>query len=451
MLLDRFGKTKLAEKPNIPTTEFSQAAQPSYRKSANALIALSSSSSIDSSRGLIVVTDIELTQHPVGQGGMMSGWLEFSDPSSRSFHWIYDCGSNQTTELNREIDKVVARGQVDFLFLSHLDSDHISGIDRLLSSKVRVYEVVLPYLNDLDRLIAVAHDAATGALAGTFLTFLSDIEGWFRNRGVERITYITPRDDDDEGGEGPDLPPVGEDRASGTIEPRWSRRPIEMIDGIGRRLESGASLRLATRSGFVNWILAPYAHRPSDKDLATFRAKIQSQFNEDVGTPGFLSATLRDPKMRDLLRSCYDLIWSDHNLVSMALYSGPRNSERWKSSESNFFPYLWPDPSGPIGWLGTGDMHLNVPRRWKAFHSHYSPLLDKVNVFCLPHHGSDRNFHMSLPDAMSHVMHFVAAAGPNGYGHPGKLVKRKIKASGKQLVVVSNKVGSALVWNHRSL
>jgi hypothetical protein len=395
--------------------------------------------------------EIELTQHPVGQGGMMSGRLEFSDQPHRAFHWIYDCGSNQTTELNREIDKVVARGHVDFLFLSHLDSDHISGIDRLLSSKARVLEVVLPYLNDLDRLVAVSHDAATGTLAGTFLTFLSNVEGWFRDRGVERITYVTPREDDDEGDEGPDLPQLGEDRASGTMEPRWSRKPMQEGDGISQRLEPGTSLLLRTGTGLVDWILAPYAHRPSDKDLATFRAEIRSKFNADASTPGFLSTILRNPQMRDVLRRCYDLIWSDHNLVSMALYSGPLNLKRWKSSESNLFPYLWMAPSGAAGWLGTGDMHLNVPRRWKAFHSHYSRLLDNVNVFCLPHHGSDRNFHMSLPGAVGNARHFVAAAGRNGYGHPGKLVQRQIHASGREFVVVSDKVDSALEWKHHSL
>lgn len=144
-----------------------------------------------------------MTQHPVGQGGMMSGMVAI--PGGR-FYWVYDCGSNQTEALNREIALVAARGEVDCLFLSHLDSDHVNGIDRLLMA-TRVKEVVLPYLNELDRLITAAHDDTTGALTGGFLAFLSDIEGWFGTRGVERVTYIMPRDDDDvDGGDGPDLP-----------------------------------------------------------------------------------------------------------------------------------------------------------------------------------------------------------------------------------------------------
>jgi hypothetical protein len=133
---------------------------------------------------------------------MMSGLLTIP---GRRFHWVYDCGSNQTEALTREIALVAAHGVLDCLHLSHLDSDHVNGLDRLLMA-TRVKEVVLPYLNDLDRLIAAAHDEAAGTLSGGFLTFLGDIEGWFGARGVQRVTFIMPRDDDGEGGGGPELP-----------------------------------------------------------------------------------------------------------------------------------------------------------------------------------------------------------------------------------------------------
>lgn len=83
-----------------------------------------------------------LIQHPVGQGGLMSGLLELPD---RTIHWVYDCGSNQAEPRDREIAIVEGHGNLDVLFLSHLDSDHVNGIDRLLMS-VKVQEVVLPDL-----------------------------------------------------------------------------------------------------------------------------------------------------------------------------------------------------------------------------------------------------------------------------------------------------------------
>ena len=43
---------------------------------------------------------VTLTQHAVGQGGLMSGLIEID---GGSFHWVYDCGSNQLDALKREI------------------------------------------------------------------------------------------------------------------------------------------------------------------------------------------------------------------------------------------------------------------------------------------------------------------------------------------------------------
>lgn len=399
--------------------------------------------------------DVTLTQHPVGQGGMMSGLLNI--PGGR-FHWVYDCGSNQTEALNREIALIASRGDVDFLFLSHLDSDHVNGIDRLLMATC-VKEVVLPYLNDLDRLIAAAHDDATGALSGGFLSFLGDIEGWFGARGVERVTYIIPRDDDDDGekGGGPELP-RSDGGGKGPIRAKWSEVPKEQgaspssygESGEGLvvlRLETTASLQLFAPHGMLDWLLIPYAHRPPDAKLVAFRAAMECLLESNY--PAQLEDMLSDPALREKVRECYDLIWSDHNLVSMALYAGPRDSGPWHG-ECLHHPRWWHHHRHglAVGWLGTGDMHLNGARRRKAMLNHYQGVLDQVNVFGLPHHGSHRNFHAALPGALPNMIQCVAATGPNGYGHPSDVVKQAVQSAGREFVQVSDKGRSVLQWKH---
>jgi Metallo-beta-lactamase superfamily len=401
------------------------------------------------------VMDVTLTQHPVGQGGMMSGLLNI--PGGQ-FHWVYDCGSNQSEALNREIALVAARGDVDCLFLSHLDSDHVNGVDRLLMA-TGVKEVVLPYLNDLDRLIAAAHDHATGALSGGFLTFLSDMEGWFGARGVERVTFIMPRDDDDEGedGRGPELP-RSDGGGEGPIRAKWSHPAQDYSapagDSLSRskgpmvqRFETTASLHLSAASGMLDWLLLPYAHRPSEAQLLAFRKAMHRKFGPKY--PARLKALLSDPALREMVRECYDLIWSDHNLVSMALYAGPRESQHWQG-DCLSKPLWWHhyQQSNAVGWFETGDMHLNVGRRRKAFVHHYRDVLDQVNVFALPHHGSHRNFHDSLFGELPNMSQCVAATGPNGYGHPSDSVKQSVHSSGKEFVHVSHKGKSVLQWRH---
>jgi hypothetical protein len=401
--------------------------------------------------------EVTLTQHPVGQGGMMSGRL--SVPGGR-FLWIYDCGSNQTAALEREIDSITQESHVDCLFLSHLDSDHVNGVDRLLS-RVPVREVVLPYLENLDRWVAAAHDIATGTSTGTFLTFLSDAEGWFGERGVERVTYITPRSDDDEGDEGPASPEPSDGDGEGQLHAKWSHPGKDIAQSkspigrpIARTMPLGAYQRLQDSFRTLDWVLVPYAHRPSKRALEAFEEELKSQFGDPLDTAHLLATVLKNASRRDALRDCYDLIWSDHNLVSMALYAGPLRSERWKdhyvtSMHGYRLRYGMHHPQC-VGWLGTGDMHLNVARRRKAFLAHYRQLLDQVNVFGLPHHGSDRNFDTSLPTALPHATQFVAATGPNSYGHPGERTRRAVTANGKAFVRVSDRPRSCLEWWHRS-
>lgn len=350
---------------------------------------------------------------------------------------------------------VSSRGDVNCLFLSHLDSDHVKGIDRLLLSS-QVNEVVLPYLNDLDRLIAAAHDEARGTLSGDFLTFLSDPTAWFGARGVARVTHIIPSDDDDEdGGGGPEVPRF-DGGGEGPIKAKWlhSRSGDAQFSGdrqgrgkgpVVRKFELGSMLCLSAANGMLDWLLLPYAHRPSDSRLKAFQKAMFRQFGPKYRFR--LKAMINDAEMRKKIRACYDLIWSDHNLVSLALYAGPSDSSAW-SSECRSPPGWWRGTGGVVGWLETGDMHLDVGRRRNAMLRHYQYVLNQVNVFALPHHGSHRNFHQSLPAMLPNLTQCVAAAGPNGYGHPNLEVRELVQSAGIEFVHVTDRGQSALQWRH---
>lgn len=388
----------------------------------------------------------------------MSGLLEI--PGGR-FHWVYDCGSNQKDALTREIVKVAAYGEIDCLLLSHLDSDHVNGIDQLLGN-VRVREVVLPYLNNVDRFLLAARDAASGALSGTSVAMLADIPGWFGARGVERVTFIEPRSDDDDGeGPGPDLPDGGLDGAiEGAIQAKWSRAAKGEVRTPGIAQASGPYVQLLQTQATMqflpsygprlDWVLAPYAHRPSLKQMKAFEDALLAAFGRNGLEDNFWLAVLGDATKRKKLRDCYDVIWSDHNLVSMALYAGPVQAASWSghhvSGSHQWFPSQF---CGAVGWLGTGDMHLDVKVRRKRFVTHFDALLPRVNVFGLPHHGSWLNYDHALPNVMPNACQFVAAAGPNSYDHPSALVKRSVRAAGKQFVRVNDKAMAALQWRHQ--
>ena len=390
---------------------------------------------------------VTLTQHPVGQGGMMSGLLE--TPISR-FHWVYDCGSNQIDALKREIGNVVANGPVDALFLSHLDKDHVHGVETLLEATT-VAEVVLPYLDPVDRLLAVAYGAATGGLTGTYMAMLNDPVSWFQERGVDRVTFINT--DDDDGGElGGFEFPGGGGSADGPLKPKWlppfaspqTNAPKDAPDSLQ---PVGSTLLFPT----VDWILLPYAHKPSKAKLLAFRQALHAAFGRAYMRRDFFASIVADRAKRANLRLCYDEIWRGHNLVSMALYAGPS-----QPMQSRVLQYVgkWRNRialryTGEVGWLGTGDMHLDVAVRRKRFLDFYSKVLDRVNVFGLPHHGSLHNFDQAILPPMPNFTQATAAAGPNSYGHPSKLVRDSVESLGRQFVKVSEQAKRVVIWKHQ--
>jgi hypothetical protein len=77
----------------------------------------------------------------------------------------------------------MANCQIDCLFMSKLDSAQVNGINQLLGN-LRVREVVLTYLNSVDRFLLAARDGASRLLSGTAVAMPADIPGWFNAPGV---------------------------------------------------------------------------------------------------------------------------------------------------------------------------------------------------------------------------------------------------------------------------
>lgn len=74
--------------------------------------------------------------HPVGQGAFFTEQF-FDSAGNAVFNVVYDCGEYRTTKhLDKEIENTLnvtgAPDVIDVMFISHLDDDHINGIDHLI-------------------------------------------------------------------------------------------------------------------------------------------------------------------------------------------------------------------------------------------------------------------------------------------------------------------------------
>ncbi len=162
----------------------------------------------------------------------------------------------------------------------------------------------------------------------------------------------------------------------------------------------------------------PVIARDAQKGLNDFRKALRDAFGSR-GRAVTLKQVLREAKNRegrDKLRRCYDTLWVNHNLVSMSLYSGPYTKPHNRG-------HIWINKTAQRyvlhgGWLSTGDANLGSHSRRTSLLNYYGRLLDFINVFVVPHHGSASYFHIDLPKAFPAMELAVAAAGRNPYGHP---------------------------------
>ncbi len=79
--------------------------------------------------------------HNVGQGLFYSGHLD-----NNHFNFVYDCGTSSAQKcIENAVDNQLPFRDIDFVVISHLHKDHISGLKRLIDN-YNVKKVYLPYL-----------------------------------------------------------------------------------------------------------------------------------------------------------------------------------------------------------------------------------------------------------------------------------------------------------------
>lgn len=433
-------------------------------------------------------------QFPVGQGCFHAGTIG-AHTGTGEVHYIYDCGSQQQRPLQSAIDLHKAKTSlVQALFVSHLDSDHVSGLDRLLAG-VEVDTVYLPHLHLTVLLLDLVEADLNGALSASLIEASISPQSWFGRRGVRRVVRIRgltsppqdspPDSNEDDSPEGPAEDEQG--RLEGS--PSEVRGDLSLVERplprqvrpakAGERaalLEAEARFEVMIQarphdlqdSHDLHWLLQPHVD-PAPKErrhafLRAVRTALGLQSRQRL-TFRRISAALRDLRGRNSLRACYDEIIAggarrNHNRVSMSLYSGPRNGEsEWDYSARAYPLDAWFDAEEywgqfgrsanlfqrkAVGWLGTGDAALNrkeVRTRWQEA---YEPVRDDISTLLLPHHGSRHNFSCELLQFPNLELCVASGRHPSRYGHPSGEVVSTIQRSGRTLCHVTQSEYSGL-------
>ncbi len=375
------------------------------------------------------------TQHSVGQGGFHSAVI---DDGSNSFRYAYDCGSTNGNRLStcvHELKKETDR--LDVLFLSHLDQDHANGVDLLLGL-IEVGTVVLPYLSPFERLVLVAEFLAnptSNVSPASLLAMLGNPVDWLAGRGVRQVIFVTPPG---EGADPPTRPEPADSPADGDMKLDISAA-TEISKGRSTSPRRGVSVTelestplFVTTSGRPFWALVPFVQPEAARETQFLAAaakilKLRSPAVEHKKWLDSLKNVLTNRTTTKALADAYTThIRRDRNLTSMCLYSGPIVPAYAEVYWSEGFRYRrhrvpnseFDDGGAGIGWLGTGDAHLDVKKRRDAFEYFYRYYLPDAGTVVLPHHGSKANIKTGFLQKNTYRTWVAAYGTRNSYGHP---------------------------------
>lgn len=356
--------------------------------------------------------------HPIGQGAFYSE--RFFDFEERTLNIVYDCGVEKVEERHKKIVRASFTKDdiIDYLFISHLDDDHISLVKTLKESVQRIYNVVLPYIDREDielqyALSLISNDSNTLY----FWRWLRDSLNGERNAmdDNESMFHIV-------------LPE----------EKKY------LHDRNNRVHISGVPFQI---NNITDWIFIPYTKhldRVNELDNELEALLDDTDFKRELSHIGikidslhtFKRALTRD-SFADLisndfikkkLQDAYKNISGTINQNSLLIYSGPSFKQEdqtrhfeflslFDSSTRTAFDSLWLfNENLRVACLYTGDSDFDMA----IYKRDFGELWDNVGTIQLPHHGSLTSFKLSKNKSEFDRPYIIplSCGETNRYGHP---------------------------------
>lgn len=334
----------------------------------------------------------ERFQYRVGHGGFHATIVEGGGSTDSHLVYVYDVGAAPSKPLLRTaIGSFVAElrkrslTRVDYVIVSHIDEDHVNGIDELLNAlkfaSINVGNVILPWLTSAEKLLTKSRTPRRGRstvvmnLAGSD----HDAREYLLHLGAEEVTFL--RTDSDSR---PDEPvPLstavsGRNLASGLL-PSWKLVAVR-IDPPTAALDAFVA-DLKARIQSHNSSLDPRKVSDHAACLTKYRAEIRAAMRSKT-----VRKELRTTKIGPSLTN-----WSSISLYGGAASSGTCTPVKPRVADDLMMSCVH-------GWLHTGDLPLNVRDVWDAFEHEWKRHLGPVQVCALtaPHHGSKHSHKRTL-------------------------------------------------------
>jgi hypothetical protein len=352
---------------------------------------------------------ITRTFHSVGHGAFYTE-KHFNDANNEQLNIVYDCGSlGKIANLKPIIKNAYSPNDwIDYLFISHLDKDHISGINELNKRVNKKFKnVIMPLLNNIDKLFIMGKWEDDEV--DEFGDLVIEPEVVFSDPHIIFIKKANPLQYD--------------------IEYEQTINQNEHI----RINESGSVIFPSSVN--EEWIFKHYNYCESER-IIQFERELNKIGLGDIKTyKGKQLLNLLKSRKKDI-KECYNNIDGDINENSMIIYSGPDNNI--DGIYQSFQASVVQQPQN-FKWINkpaciyTGDSDCNKNDLSKIFDIYW----EHIGTIQIPHHGSINNYNHNNIFGKSKGFYCLISCNSLDSLHPNIAVSSDIDNSGHCHVCVT--------------
>jgi|GEM_PF-2677885 len=366
-----------------------------------------------------------------GQGSFYGGQI-WQRETNQVFTVVYDCGTSpfitgNNQSLNNEINYFKCKShyfprnndEIELLFISHLDYDHVSGLKRLLT-EFKVKNIILPYIEKKHRQFFLTSISDNNDPAGelTFEEYFSFIENpnqfilqnskdtkqfFIKSNGKTEIEY------------------QGYDNNDNQSENIYSRGTLnnDTTELIG---QTSVSVYENNLQFFIkrNWEFTTYAKSVSenaiDKLHACLKKKLKKKPTDNLSLDDLKNIVTTN---RTEAHKCYTDCIGDINSHGLVLLHGPIRFEHlcgriYSNCELSRFQndyhyhrhhydehHFNNNNRAMLGTLLLGDTSINPNNNPIDFPQAFKDKLVNVRVVQVPHHGSSKNWDFTAFKALN--------------------------------------------------
>ncbi len=381
--------------------------------------------------------------YPIGQGA-------FYAEKHENFNIVYDCGSNSYKSSRPVVQQAFSNeDEIDILFISHLDLDHVSLIETLKDTVKKINYVILPLLHEEQKVFLISlyqilleEEEKEGYTI--LLNILKDPQIFFGED--TKIIYVD----------------------SAKIEPKDSEpKYIEELD-----FEIPSGQKIITKK-IKNWVFIPHNHKHTERDQLLVDKLEKGNFDVDKlkkGEENYILCKIKNKKEKKKLHTIYDTLPGENknkkikknkniNENSMFLYSGPieqdskgtvficklithtdgteiltgtsievndgagRTIHSVNDKEFYTAEYVMLNNNNKAGCVYTGDGNMKKVNIKQI----YSQYWEYVGTIQIPHHGAKNDYKATAIQDDSLSYYCPISAKTNNKHHPHEDVIKSIK------------------------